>query len=457
MAKNRIARVVSLLIILSVLLAYGIPFIASAETATVLGDVNADGVINQYDYLLVKRHHFATRTLTEAEFARADVNMDGNVNQYDYLLVARHYFGTYTIVSPHSHVFGDWENDDKNHWKQCSCGEKSETAKHSFVSVVTPPTEEKDGYTTHTCDKCEYSYVDSYVSFKFSEGFEYKVNEDGVTCTIIGIGTCKDTVLYFPSVIDGYTVTRIEESAFEHCNNITAINIPDSIREIKQFAFKSCGKLQEITVGNGLTVLEPRAFENCNKLTTTYEDLIYVGNKNNPYLILIDTTVYDTERTECTIHPQTKVIADFALWGMPNLTEVIIPDGVVSLTSYSLVYLDKLTSVTIPDSVLNIGDSAFMNCWSLTEIDLPDNVKYIGSSAFELCKTLTEINIPDSVTYMGDGVFRDSPNLKNINFSGTIEQWTSIDKHDTWDADSANFTVYCTDGEIAKDGTVTKY
>ncbi len=62
-----------------------------------LGDVNDDGVINQYDYILVKRHHFATRTLTDSEFTRADVNKDGVVNQYDYLLIARHYFGTYVI------------------------------------------------------------------------------------------------------------------------------------------------------------------------------------------------------------------------------------------------------------------------------------------------------------------------------------------------------------------------
>ncbi len=67
------------------------------EVVGTLGDVNNDGVINQYDYILVKRHHFETRTLTEDEFVRADINKDGNVNQYDYLLVARHYFGTYVI------------------------------------------------------------------------------------------------------------------------------------------------------------------------------------------------------------------------------------------------------------------------------------------------------------------------------------------------------------------------
>lgn len=61
------------------------------------GDVNADGVINQYDYILVKRHYFNTRALTDDEKVRADVNGDGKVDQFDYILIARHYFGTYVI------------------------------------------------------------------------------------------------------------------------------------------------------------------------------------------------------------------------------------------------------------------------------------------------------------------------------------------------------------------------
>ncbi len=62
-----------------------------------LGDVNLDGAIDQYDYILVKRHYFGTRFLTSDETARADVNADGYVNQYDYILIKRHYFGTYKI------------------------------------------------------------------------------------------------------------------------------------------------------------------------------------------------------------------------------------------------------------------------------------------------------------------------------------------------------------------------
>ena len=62
-----------------------------------LGDVNNDAIIDQYDYILVKRHYFGTRVLTEEEMLPADVNTDNKVDQYDYILICRHYFGTYTI------------------------------------------------------------------------------------------------------------------------------------------------------------------------------------------------------------------------------------------------------------------------------------------------------------------------------------------------------------------------
>ena len=67
------------------------------EPQYLLGDANCDGAINQYDYILVKRHYFGTRYLTDSEMLPADVNKDGKVDQYDYILICRHYFGTYVI------------------------------------------------------------------------------------------------------------------------------------------------------------------------------------------------------------------------------------------------------------------------------------------------------------------------------------------------------------------------
>ena len=63
-----------------------------------LGDINDDGEIDQYDYILAKRAHFNTVTLTADQKTRGDIDKDGDNDQYDYILIKRHHFGNYTIV-----------------------------------------------------------------------------------------------------------------------------------------------------------------------------------------------------------------------------------------------------------------------------------------------------------------------------------------------------------------------
>ena len=47
---------------------------------------------------------------------------------------------------PHEHCFDTaFETDDNNHWKECSCGEKSENAAHI------------DGNGDNKCDACDYA------------------------------------------------------------------------------------------------------------------------------------------------------------------------------------------------------------------------------------------------------------------------------------------------------------
>ena len=51
------------------------------------GDVNGDGKINMFDYMLVKSIYFSKYTPNASEFERADINADGKVNMFDYVLV----------------------------------------------------------------------------------------------------------------------------------------------------------------------------------------------------------------------------------------------------------------------------------------------------------------------------------------------------------------------------------
>lgn len=75
----------------------------------------------------------------------------------------------------------------------------------------------------------------------------------------------------------------------------------------------------------------------------------------------------------------------------------------------------NLTQIKIPDSVISIEHGAFENCNNLTQIEIPNSVTYLGDYAFKSCEGLTEIEIPSSVTFIEYRTFSGCRNLKEIN------------------------------------------
>ena len=46
--------------------------------------------------------------------------------------------------------------------------------------------------------------------------------------------------LAIPSRLDGYPVAGIDWCAFEDCNSLTSVTIPESVKSIERMAFRSC-------------------------------------------------------------------------------------------------------------------------------------------------------------------------------------------------------------------------
>ena len=161
-------------------------------------------------------------------------------------------------------------------------------------------------------------------------------------------------------------------------------------------------------------------------------------------------------------------IADRAFKFCSFVTGITLPDGVTSIGNSAFNGCSALTSITIPDSVTIIGDSAFWGCTSIEHATMPamaieaipkDSLTgvvltsgdSIGRYAFANCSALTSITIPDTVTSIGGSAFYRCSALTEISFNGTVEQWNAVSKGTYWDSDTGDYTVYCTNGETAKE------
>ena len=97
------------------------------------------------------------------------------------------------------------------------------------------------------------------------------------------------------------------------------------------------------------------------------------------------------------------------------------------------------------------GHHAFYHCTSLETIEVPASVTVMGTFLFEGCTNLKTVRIPGSLSYIGNNTFADCPSITRVDFNGTVSRWellTSDITLGTLTQPHADFTVYCTDGEV---------
>ena len=171
---------------------------------------------------------------------------------------------------------------------------------------------------------------------------------NGDSISIIGNLVIPSSVTYNGMI---YSVTTINEGAFQGGRDLTSITIPNSITSIEHAAFAGCTGLTSITIPNSVTFIGEYAFNGCTGLTS-----VSIPNS-------VTTIEYHTFE------------------GCTGLTSVTIPNSVTTIESSAFEGCTGLTSVTIPNSVDTIGYYAFSNT-GLTSITIPENVKYVGGTAF---------------------------------------------------------------------------
>ena len=213
-------------------------------------------------------------------------------------------------------------------------------------------------------------------------------------------------------------VTRIDNSAFSGCYDLTSITIPNSVTSIGNYAFDNCTSLASITIPNKVTTIGVGVFEYCNGLTsidipnsvTSIEDYTFAGCKNLTSIIIGNSVAS---------------IGNYAFAGCRSLTSATIPENVATIGDYAFYKCYGLTSIDIGDGVTSIGNSAFWECTSLPSVTIGNSVTTIGEWAFYNCSSLKSITIPRSVTHIGNSVFFNCYDLNKVHISD-LEAWCNI-------------------------------
>ena len=103
------------------------------------------------------------------------------------------------------------------------------------------------------------------------DSLQYCDNGDG-SVSLTGHSTFLSGILNIPEVViydgEAYSITSIEEQAFNYCWSLTSVTIPSSITSIYKGAFGYCYGLTSITISNSVTLIDDFAFVGCTSLAS---------------------------------------------------------------------------------------------------------------------------------------------------------------------------------------------
>ncbi len=260
-----------------------------------------------------------------------------------------------------------------------------------------------------------------------SQGLEYKLNNDGVSYSLMGIGVCTDIDIIIPSTYWGLPVTSIYKDAFAYNDNITSVIIPDSVISIGADAFHSCGRLTSVVIGDKVTTIGVAAFEYCYKLVEVFnKSSLNIAKESKSYGYV----GYYAKDIYTSLSAESKLSNDNGY--------IIYTDGNEKIL---ICYTGSETDLMLPAYVTQIYRFAFYYCSSLTSVVIPDSVTRIGNYAFSDCSSLTSVLIGDSVTSIGYMAFSWCSSLTCIKYRGTSLQWSAIKKEDDWNYRVGSYTI----------------
>ena len=268
---------------------------------------------------------------------------------------------------------------------------KSLDTKIAAVSADGTVTAAASGVVTIRVISTDGPYADCRVTVAQDETIsDFTVDDRGYITGYTG----ESGNLVIPGTVENKTVLGVASGAFQNRWDIETVTLPDSLQHIEDNAFSHCGNLSAVIFGSGLKTIGSRAFENCTHLRslTLPEGLESLG----------EYAFNSCESLEMVTLPSTlRELPKGAFYICWRLKEVNIPEGVTYIGQDAFYECEGMLKLTLPTTLRTISSGAFAACVRLTEVTIPEGVETVEQQAFMSCTALTAIHLPATLKNLG--------------------------------------------------------
>ncbi len=313
----------------------------------------------------------------------------------------------------------------------------------NLVSVILPDSVKKiDGYAFFRCENLSnirlsnsLTYIGMFAFVGCNALTEITIPQSVTEIAGDSFGGCKslnniyvDSNNQYFSSAEGLLYDK-EKTKLLQCpaGKTGDIVIPDGVVTIEGWAFESCENVSSVTVPESVTEMFPTtfgAYYNTIVVTPGSYAETYVKKEKLKYRYLNSNVIIDPSKVTEDSDNKTKTISIGDVYADQNNTYVVADETSVIFTGAKNKEIKNVVippSITIhnkPYVVKAISNRCFENT-KIEHITMSSNIQSIGMKAFYNCKKLKKITIPSGVSKIGNQAFGNCRKLKNITLKTT--------------------------------------
>lgn len=195
-------------------------------------------------------------------------------------------------------------------------------------------------------------------------------------------------------------VAKVPQGFLYGCESLTSVTIPSTVNYVGNEAFSGCKKLTTITFPDSVTYVGEEALANCISLQSV--KIPFIGNSYSP---MSNSTFGNLFGTEDVVNPDTEESYLYEAHNhfIPKTLTTVEVTNATSLPAYAFAGLESLTSLNVTYTTADrirvyAADTNYYN------YDVPQ-ITAVGAYAFAGIKNIENFPIPEKATAIGEAAF----------------------------------------------------